>query len=73
MDKILGGSVGNGDSDPKSRQNPLVNVNVNGGARVTQTDENTLEIDITESEKEKAVGEILAGLSKIKKIRSNQE
>ena len=72
MDKILGGSVGAGESDHRVGQNPLVNINMTGGAKVTQTDENTLEIDITETEKEKAVGEILAGLSKIKKIRSNQ-
>lgn len=66
MDKIMGIAASSSDSDPK---NPIVNINMMGG-KITQTDKNTIEIDPSEeSEKEKAVGEILASLSKLKKVR----
>jgi len=72
VDKIIGGSVGAnaGENDGKK---PLVNINLTGGHKVTQTDENTIEVESEESVDEKTVGEILSGLSKIKKIREDNK
>lgn len=71
IDKIMGVAAGkNGDDEPK---NPVVNINMTGNSKVTQTDENTIEIEAEETDKEKAVAEVLASLSKLKKIRSSDE
>ena len=70
MDKLMGLSVGSNDEKPRK---PIVNINMNGG-NVKQMDENTIEINAEEDdEKEKAIGEILANLSKIKKVRNSDE
>ena len=68
VDKIIGGSVGNNENGDK----PLININLTGG-KVTQTDDNTIEVESEGSITEKEVGEVLKGLSKIKKIRESNE
>lgn len=70
VDKIIGGSVGANTGEGKS---PLVNINLTGRAKVTQTDENTVEVESEGTITEKEVGEVLKGLSKIKKIRERGE
>lgn len=60
-------------SSPESDKKPLVNINMSAPARVTQTAENTIQIDSESSEKDKEVGEILASLVKLKKIRESKD
>lgn len=67
LDKIVAEITGVRDSEGKEKS-PLVNINVNSGS-VKQTDNNTLEI---ESESEAEVKDILASLSKVKKIREDE-
>lgn len=70
MDKIMGIAGSGSDENPKK---PIVNINMTGG-KITQTDENTVEIEASDGNlKEQAVGEILASLSKLKKIRDSDE
>ena len=68
IDKIIGGAV---DNDGNGK--PLVNITMTGGGRVTQTGKNSVDIETEGTMKEKEVGEILANLSKLKKIRSEEE
>lgn len=63
LNKIVGASI----EDPEKVSKPLVNINMSGG-KVTQTDENTLEI-----ETEKQASDILKILAKNKKKNDNPE
>lgn len=74
MDKIVGASLGKDDEGNRGNgKQPLVNINMTGSNKVTQTDENTIEIEADETDKEKAVAEVLASLSKLKKIRASDD
>lgn len=64
LNKMVGASL---DNDPDNPKGPLVNINMTGG-KVTQTDENTLEI-----ETEKQASDILSILAKKKKKITDPE
>lgn len=59
--------------DPEDRGNsktPTININMNGNSKVTQTDDNTLDIDPVE---EGEARDILEKLSRLKKLRSSDD
>lgn len=68
VDKIIGTSP-SGDDDGQT----IVNVNMLSGAKVTQTDKNTIDVEPSDSEQEAAVGEILKNLVNLKKTRAKEE
>jgi hypothetical protein len=72
IDKLIIAAGDNGDVGGGTRggRSTVVNVNMLGGGKVTQTDDNTIEIDQSDDEKAKITGEILAGLSKLKKSKT---
>ena len=67
MDKIVAEITGKDDGV----ESPLMNINVTGNARVKQIDGKTIEIEGDDEVKEQQVKDILANLSKVKKIRED--
>ncbi len=67
VNKIIGGAVDN-DNDGQ----PMVNITVPSGSKIVHTDKNTIDIE-PDDETEKAVGEILANLVKLKKRRAKED
>lgn len=65
LDKIMGELAGDSKPDDKNKT-PLVNINMHGNAKIKQVDENTIEVESGEKEE---VQKILASLSKVKKLR----
>lgn len=64
MDKIVAAITGKSDEDK-----PLLNINMTGNAKIKQIDSKTIEIEADDDVKEEQVRDILASLSKVKKIR----
>lgn len=65
MDKIVAEITGKSEGDKA----PLLNINMTGNAKIKQIDSKTVEIEADDEIKEQQVKDILANLSKVKKIR----
>jgi hypothetical protein len=70
IDKIMAEITGDPDKGSGNSKTPTININMGNNSTIKQTDENTIDI---ESNEDKEAAEILASLSKLKKIRSSDD
>jgi len=70
IDKIIAEITGEPKESGSGSKGPTVNINMNGNSSIKQTDSNTIDI---QPEEEEEVKDILAKLSKVKKLRSNED